>query len=119
MKKIAHLFLVSLLLLPYPALAQSTVQRNGSKINSLSALVNLLLGLLNSVVPLLFSAAILFFLYNTYLFVAADPKTRASAKWGIVEALIGLFVMFSVYGLINVISQTFPLDNTTIPAPRL
>jgi hypothetical protein len=114
MKKILRAIQVGILLAPLTAQAQSN-----AKIRSLSQLVDIILGFLEGLVPLLFSFAVVFFLYNTVQFIKADPKGRESAKYGIIESIIGLFVMTAVYGLIRIIGQTFPLDNSQLLAPKL
>ncbi len=71
------------------------------------------------IVPFLFALAFIFYLYNIYNFFiqnGSDPKSvekgRAFAIWGVV----GFFVMLSVWGLVNILINTFYLSGSSRPA---
>ena len=72
----------------------------------------------NIIIPLIFALAFIFYIYRVYsLFIVngADPasqkKGREFAIWGIV----GFFVMLSIWGLVNLLINTFSFGNTTAP----
>lgn len=71
------------------------------------------------IMPLLILAALVFFLFGIFkLFFykadgAKDAENRKFVLWGI----IALFVMVSVWGLVNVLARTLNLDNVNIPPP--
>ncbi len=125
MKKRIQVGFYSLLLAATPlwVFAQGAGSGCGAPVRSLSALVNFLLCTFQSVVPLLFVAALIYFLYGAITFIRADDKTRDEARNKIVYGLVGLFVMLSVWGLVGVLTNTFQLDPSTdvvLPAyPKL
>ena len=70
------------------------------------------------IVPFLFALAFIFYIYNIYSFFiqkGSDPKSiekgREFAIWGIV----GFFVMLSVWGLVNILINTFYLSSSSRP----
>jgi hypothetical protein len=77
----------------------------------LTNIVNLIL---NPLITLLFAIALLIFFWGIVQFVnseTADNK-REEGKRKIIWGVVGLFVMFSAYGIIRVILNTF-----NIPSP--
>ncbi len=70
-----------------------------------------------SVVPFIFAIALVMFIWGVVQFVinsseeAKKEKGRQFMLWGI----IGLAVMVSVWGLVNVLGQTFGLNTGVIP----
>lgn len=61
--------------------------------------------LVNPIIGLLTGLAVVFFLWNVVKFImsAGDEKKRTTAKDGIVYGLIGLFVLFSFWGLVELL----------------
>ncbi|MBU6430809.1 MAG: hypothetical protein KGJ58_00795 [Patescibacteria group bacterium] len=111
MKKIISI--VSVCALPFFALAQGTV----IDAQTLFAEVNTIL---NSILPIIISIAIIWFVYNAFIYmVAADEEKKGEAKSKMIYGLIAIFVMVSVWGLVNVLKGTFNLNNGTIPPPIL
>jgi len=69
----------------------------------------------NYLVPLIISLALIYFLWGVAKYIQKpDEKGREMILWG----LIGLFVMVSVWGLVNLLGGTFNLINTQPPMPR-
>ncbi len=74
--------------------------------------------LIQSVVPLLFSIAIVAFIWGI-IQMYLDPNNEEQRKKGkqyMIWGLIALFVMISVWGLVNVLGNTF---NIKIFIPQL
>jgi hypothetical protein len=66
-----------------------------------------------AVLPLIFSAALLFFLWGVMKFIGASDSTKKEeGKKFIVAGLIGLFVMTGVWGIVKIVGTTFGLENT-------
>lgn len=64
--------------------------------------------LLNILIPILITAALMFFIFGVVKYVIADNSDdQAKAKSIIVRGVVGLFVILSVWGLIGVIQSTF------------
>ncbi len=68
------------------------------------------------IIPLIFAAAFVVFLWGVLKFMAArDAPKQAEAKQLIIAGLIGLFVMTSVWGILKIVSTTFGIDASTVP----
>ncbi len=73
----------------------------------------------NSIIPLLFALALAFFIWGVIKFTVADTESKEKQKgkdfmiWGI----IALFVMVSVWGLVNVLNLTFGVRNVIPQLP--
>jgi heme/copper-type cytochrome/quinol oxidase subunit 4 len=79
-------------------------------VNNLSDVISVAGSLINSVVPLLFAIAVVYLLWSIVKFIEAgsgDPKTRDAARDAIVLAVILLFVMTSIWGLVGVLKGSF------------
>ena len=65
--------------------------------------------IVNPLILLLVAVATTYFVWGLMLYIAnaADADKRAEGKKRIVYGLIGLFVMMSVYGIINLVLNTF------------
>ena len=70
--------------------------------------------IINPLILLLIGVATTYFIWGIMLYVAnaADAVKRAEGKRKIVYGLIGLFIMMSVFGIINLVLNTFEV--TTI-----
>lgn len=72
-------------------------------------------------IPVLVILGLIVFIWGVIKYMTADEDTKKRQEgtrfmiWGIV----GLFVMVSVWGLVNILTGTFQLENTTIPFPNL
>ncbi len=64
----------------------------------------------------MFSLALLYFVYGVIRFLSLDAadKTRDEAKNAILWGIVGMFIMFSVYGIIKVLLSTFGITSTDV-----
>jgi hypothetical protein len=72
----------------------------------------------NILVPLLFAVAFIVFLYGvaqSYIFSRGDPEAVGKGHKLILWGLIGFAVMISVWGLVNVVANTFNLGSYYSP----
>ncbi len=96
-----------ILLLPIPTLA----------VSSLSDLVDLLVGLINTIIPILISLAIVIFFYNTGMGIFGNAKNSGEAKTKLKDTLIWgtliIFVMVSIWGILNIIGGEFNIMQRT------
>ncbi|MEK7088231.1 MAG: hypothetical protein AAB808_01275 [Patescibacteria group bacterium] len=62
----------------------------------------------NPILILLFAVALLVFIWGvfTYIVHADDPTKRSEGGKGMIYGVIGMFIMFSVFGIINLIAST-------------
>lgn len=72
---------------------------------------------LGYIIPLLFSIALVFFIIGIVKFFVGGEEKLAEAKQMALWGIIGLFVMFSVWGLVNILINTFGFSNQ-IPGLR-
>ena len=65
--------------------------------------------IINPLVVLIFAIALLVFFWGIFQFIssASEGSERDKGKKKILYGLIGMFVMFSAYGLIRVVLGTF------------
>ncbi len=68
--------------------------------------------IINPILMLAFGIAFMYFLYSVVKFLRIDAadKSREEAKYAILWSLVGMLVMFSVYGLIRFVLATFGID---------
>ena len=71
--------------------------------------------ILNPVIVLGFVVATIIFFYGIAKFIwkADEDTAREEGKKSIMYGIIGLVIMFSVYGIVNFVLNTFGLPNTT------
>lgn len=74
--------------------------------------------ILTPLVSLLMVLAFLYFVWGLVEFIrqAEDEGAREQGRQRMIWGVVGLFAIVSVWGLVNVLVETFNLDNT-IPTP--
>jgi fumarate reductase subunit D len=108
MKKSVFLTVMSFVL-PLGAAAQ---------VSNLSDVFTFINNLLNTLLPLIIAAAVVYFVYGIARYVmAGDEAAKEAAKDKIIYGVIGLFVMVSVWGLVNILTNTFFGGSVTNGAP--
>lgn len=97
-----------------PALASAAI-------TDVNSIFTFLLSLLNSATVLIMAAAVVYFLYGVFQFVKAggDAAGKDEGRKKIINGIIGLAVMGSVYGLVNILTTTMGLTGTQITPPAL
>lgn len=106
MKKIGSAVALSLAL---PMAAAAQVSQN---INSIDSIFTFIRNLLNTILPLIIAAAVVYFVWGVFqLFLAKDEEKHDKAKHTIIYGIVAIFVMVSVWGLVNILSGTFRLNN--------
>lgn len=125
MKKIFLNLMVGLVLLsPMLALAQNNgcTTTTGIRQNNFKCVVGFAADAINDLVALLIGVGLLVFIFGLVKYVSAggDEKKREEAKGFIVFGLIAFFVMFSVWGLTNLLVRTFfPSNVNQLFIPQL
>jgi hypothetical protein len=108
-KLIAFLTLVA----PVSVFAQTSAVTD---VNSLSAK---LAGIGNIVVYLLVALAIIFIVWNVVIYVIkGEGDARSKAGLNILWGIVGLFVIVSIWGLVNILTNTFKTTPTNQPLPN-
>jgi hypothetical protein len=116
----------------WPDASQHDAENNGGGGNSCSDIYNGEGGfeglvdyfgciLARSVVPVLFALALVVFLWGVTQFImnSADENKRAQGKQFMVWGIIGLFVMFSVWGLVLLLQATINPGQDKLFIPSL
>jgi predicted PurR-regulated permease PerM len=89
--------------------------------NGLLGVLAKVAGLINLATPIVVALALLYFFWGlaNYVLKAGGEdgakKNREIMIWGI----LALFVMVSVWGIVNVVKDTFGLNNTSIQVPGI
>lgn len=100
MKKVNLLYPLGLLALPLVSSAQT-----------LGSVLTQIQNLIGQVVPILIGLAVLYFMWGVMKYVAAkDPESQKEARSIMIYGIIVLFVMVSVWGLVNVLASTLDVD---------
>lgn len=64
------------------------------------------------VIQIIISLTILYIIYNVFKYlVAGSPDDRAEGGKSILFGVIALFVMFSIWGIVYLLTNTFKLNN--------
>jgi hypothetical protein len=90
-------------LLPVMALAQTGAAEIIGKVSDI----------LNMLIPLIIGLAVVYFIWGILKYVTAgEGDSKAEARSVMIYGIIAIFVMVSVWGLVNLLVGTFELDNT-------
>jgi len=90
-------------------------------ITDFNGILTFAMSLLNSATVLIMAAAVVWFLIGVFQFIRAggDAEGKSEARNKIIYGIIGLAVMASVYGLVNILVNTIGGDNRQITPPVL
>ncbi len=106
MKKIRNILPLALLIAPSLAMAKTITEVIGD-----------IKGIINTIIPLLISIAVLTLIWGIVKFVtsAGNEDKRSEGRDLMIYGIIGLFVMVSIWGLVNVLVSTFGLGGGSAP----
>jgi succinate dehydrogenase hydrophobic anchor subunit len=116
MKKLAYSVAGLIGFAPVAAFAQYTVQTT-----FVDSVLNLIQKLLSFAFPALTAIAVLVFIFMLIKFIMAEPAKKEDSRKGLVMALIALFVILALFGIINVLKNvtgtqgTNTIDSTSVP----
>lgn len=73
--------------------------------------------ILNPFIILLFSIALLVFLYGVFQLIrnASDDKARTDAKMAVVWGIVGMLIMISAFGIIRLVLNSTGADTNIYP----
>jgi len=71
--------------------------------------------IVNPLILLMASIAFMYFLWGVFNFVrqAGDADKRAEGQKAILWGLVGLVIIFGAYGVVNIVTNTFGLNQVT------
>ena len=88
--------------------------------NGLKNLVGEAGGLIQALIPIVIGLAVLVFLWGVLRYViASDDAGKEQGRIFMLWGIIALFVMVSVWGLVNILRETLQLNPATPPAPGI
>lgn len=75
--------------------------------------------ILNTVIPILITLGVVYFIYGVISYaIAKDEEAKTGGRGAMINGLIALLVIVSIWGLVNIIKNTFGItDNNTINVP--
>ncbi len=81
----------------------------GEKITTFGGLLDALNGLMNAIVPFLVGLGVFVVIYGVFGYIAhsAEEEKRAEARQFILWGVIFIFLMLSIWGLVNILVNTF------------
>lgn len=72
------------------------------------------------VIQIIISLTVLYIIYNVFKYlVAGDPAGRAEGGMSILYGVVALFVMFSVWGFVFLLKNTFKFGNEGTPQTEI
>jgi len=100
------------------SLSTSSGACSGLDTKGLGGVVGCILSIFSSLIVLMIAGGVVFVVYGAFLMMTNEEK-RAEGKNTVMYGIIGIFVMVSVWGLVNILKSTFSLSNTPIDPPKL
>lgn len=89
---------------------------NSGGVSDLNSLVRFIISTINTAIYLIIAGATVVFIWNIVkYFVVQTEGDRAEAAKYLMYSVIGLAVIFSFWGLVNVVIKTFSLENNQRP----
>jgi len=75
-------------------------------------------GLFNAVIPLLIALGVVYFVWGVVRYMIGDSEeAKKKGKDGIIFGIIGLTVIIALWGLVNIVLNTFGLNDSSLLAP--
>ena len=97
-----------------PALLLANGGTGGTGTNDIVGILAQITSIIVLIIPLLFGLAFVYFLWGMYTYIkAASTEGKEGARETIIYGIIGLFVIVSVWGLVNLLNTTFFGSKTT------
>jgi hypothetical protein len=109
-KKIA---IVSIAAVLGPVFAFAQTSQCASNSLTLCTVINRIVGYMNQALVLLIGLAVVTFAFYIFQYFIKPNENRADAGKYVMYSLIGFFVILSLWGLVNILDNTFGLGNST------
>lgn len=112
MKKI-----IALLVFAIPAFASAQALSPITNVNNLTSRA---LGIGNTFTYILVALAVIYIVWNVVqYFIKSEGGDRTAAGMNIIWGIVGLFVIVSIWGLVNILTNTFKTTPTDQAIPNL
>ncbi|MEI8270303.1 MAG: pilin [bacterium] len=71
--------------------------------------------ILNTIIPILIVLGVVYFVWGVISYmIGADEEQKKKGRDKIIYGIIGLVVIVGMWGLVNVVTDTFGLDNNNV-----
>jgi hypothetical protein len=91
-------------------------QASGNQITDIHGVFGFILATINDIIILLLALGVVWTVYFAFVLVKVDGEKKDEARNSIIYGLAGIFVMVSIWGLVNIFKNTFNVSNNTRPA---
>ena len=108
MKKITYLIPTAILAAPYLAFAAGTTTAK-----TLKDLIGVIIGYFNTALALIMGVAVVMFVFYVVKYFITPNTERTEAAQYVMWSVIGFAVIFSMWGLVNIVTSTFNFDQTS------
>lgn len=92
-----------------------------ASLNNISDAASFVINIINNIiVPVLFAIAFIVFLwgaFQTFIVGATSEEVKEHGRNLMLWGLIGFFVMVSLWGLVNILTGSVQLNNSTVQQP--
>ncbi len=104
----------------FPAVAQSAANSCTSIQNFKQLVGCITTSIVNPGIALLIGVALVYFFIGVIQYMRKlGSKDQAEARHMLWWGIVALFVMVSVWGLVQILINSFGLDNSTLPTPGI
>jgi len=111
--------IVATFAVPIVMFAQAPPARTGQR-TGLQNMVGEAGSLIQALIPIVIGLGVLVFLWGVLQYVIAkDDSGKEQGRTFMLWGIIALFVMVSVWGLVNILRETLNLNNATPSAPGI
>lgn len=89
--------------------------------NGLCQTLSYIAGLINLATPIVVALALLYFFWGLaqYILNASDEEKKTKGRAIMIWGILALFIMVSVWGIVNVVKDTFGLQDDQITVPSI
>ncbi|HUD04128.1 MAG TPA: hypothetical protein VMR73_01410 [Candidatus Paceibacterota bacterium] len=122
MKKIIiSIMAVIYFLSPVAAFAQNTYTPISAcqNLSSIASVASCALGIINLIIPIIVAITVVWTIYSSFELARTEGDDRKKWGWAIFYGLLAIFLMISVYGLVNIFTGTFEFSGSSVSAPNL
>jgi hypothetical protein len=116
---VSSVFMFVAFLVPQFASAQNQTCFNIDNANTFSVLLCRIGNILNSVIPILITLAVIYFIWGVIQYgIAKDESAKTEGRGAMINGLIALMVIVSVWGLVNFMKDFIGIsDDNEITIP--
>jgi hypothetical protein len=87
-------------------------QPKSGEITSVNGVISKFEELVNAAIPVLITLAVLYIIYAVVRYmIAGNEEDKGKSKGMVGWGVLGLFIILSIWGLVNILVGTFSLDN--------